>query len=180
MSPKRLAAWVLSGLSSYSERFRLPWEGGGGRRSASCFRSTASRGSLRDSLYPSLKRVLRNHTAHINRGQYSDPASPRGLPKITHRQQPDSTLYCLKHEAARQGQRAETGRLNIWEIKTQLRGQSDQVWNSCSLPSSSSHGPEGHPGQSGTWLELQVPVRMKVGFPGSSCLLPGASSISSG
>lgn len=77
--------------------------------------------------------------------------------QLTHRQ-PDSMFHCLEHEAARQGQRAETGRLKVWEIKTQLRRQSDQVWTGELMQLAFLLIPWPR-----TRLELQAPVRMTEG-----------------
>lgn len=60
---------------------------GGPRKGAipASLTSAWARESLKDALNSSLKReVLRNHTRYINTDHYSDPASPRGLPKATH------------------------------------------------------------------------------------------------
>lgn len=108
MTPKRLKAWILSGLSSYSERFRLPLlrQDGGGPTSIA---PPCEVDTLRDSLDPSLKRdVFRNHIVYINRGHYSDPGALGAFPKATHIDQTQLTaVWNTRQPADGTGQATE-------------------------------------------------------------------------
>ena len=85
MTPQRLKAWVLSHLSSYLERIRLPLLSMVGV--VPLLRYGPVRQSLRDSLDPSLKReVFRSHTGYTSKMHYSDPIALRAFPKATHGQ----------------------------------------------------------------------------------------------
>ena len=92
MAPQRLKAWVLSHLSSYLERIRLPLLSMVGVVPLLWY--CPVRQSLRDSLDPSLKReVFRSHTGYTSKMHYSDP-----IPSEPSQKQltvSETTHYCL-------------------------------------------------------------------------------------
>lgn len=106
-SHKTAKVWVLSGLSGYLDRLRLPLFGPMGW---SCFSCAAPVGSSlgRPGSITQGREAFRNHTGDANRSPYSDPTAPGGLPKATPFSQTQLiTVWNTRQPAKAKGQATE-------------------------------------------------------------------------